>query len=210
MKFVIAIALLLCLWGCLLVGTGIALGLSPETRPAFAKIPLTTKRVEASVKQTTTSGLLRKKEEQKTTTVIVEKKDDNSVEMTVQEERLVNAVNRYRGGRGLAPLKPSPILMSVARYRAKVMHNGNAHCPNGVWPQEACNKAGYRGPVNEDFAKPFYPEEAVWAWGQSYGHAMAMKGYGNVNNRWVHYNYTEIGVGVYGDSNVAIFGRPTP
>lgn len=132
----------------------------------------------------------------------------NEPRLTLDEARLIDAVNHYRRVCGLSPLAPSPTLMTVARQRARVMTNACAHHPGGVWPSQACRKAGYRGPVNEDFAQDFTPERAVWAWKQSYGHAMAMKGWMNINNRWVNQHYADIGVGVYRSRNVAIFGRP--
>ena len=128
--------------------------------------------------------------------------------LTMEEARVIESVNYYRSTCRLAPLKPSPTLMEVARQRVRVMFNHNAHNPGGVWPAQACRKAGYRGPVNEDFAQAFTPEGAVAAWKSSYGHAMAMKGWANINNRWVNQHYTEIGVGYYQSRCVAIFGRP--
>jgi uncharacterized protein YkwD len=124
--------------------------------------------------------------------------------LSSQEQRMVNAVNKYRANHGLKPLKVDPVLMCEARQAAPYF----SHTINGKWCWHRCRQRGFRGWATDDIANGYpNPEDAVRGWATSDGHARQMRGYFKMNGRWQNYNFDRIGVGISGRKYIAIFGR---
>lgn len=138
-----------------------------------------------------------------------------------KEQRLINAVNRYRARFRLAPLKADPVLMRVAHQRAPFVDArrsasspGYNHHACGCWCREHARRDGFPGPATDNLAMGYpTPEEAVNGWAvedhdrDPAGHNFQMRGQAHINGRWVDEGYNRIGVGIVGRNYIAIFGR---
>ena len=137
------------------------------------------------------------------------------------EQRLVNAVNRYRARYKLPPLEVDHTLMGVARERVPYLdarkaagQNGYNHHACGRWSREHARSAGFAGPATDNLAMGHEtPEDAVSGWADEdgdrdpAGHNLQMRGQARINNRWVDERYNRIGVAIRGRNYIAIFGR---
>lgn len=129
---------------------------------------------------------------------------DRGVAMSGTEARVIAAVNKYRDGYGLAPLKADPALMLVGRNAAPYF----SHVINGKWCWTRAHEAGFPGWATDDIAEGYEsPEDAVQGWATSDGHAHQMRGDFNMNGAWRNYHFNRIGVGISGRKYIAVFGR---
>jgi uncharacterized protein YkwD len=138
-------------------------------------------------------------------------------------QRLIDAVNRYRGRYKLPPLQEDPTLMQVARQRVPFVDArrgastpGFNHHACGRWCREHARTAGFSGPATDNLAMGYEtPEGAVDGWANEdrdrnpAGHNYQMRGLAKINGRWVDEKYNRIGVGISGRNYIAIFGRET-
>lgn len=126
-------------------------------------------------------------------------------------ERMIAAINRYRESFGLPALREDPVLMQVAQARAPYYD----HHALGQWSWEHCHRSGFVGPASDNLCQgAATPEEAVLdGWGgedrekNPAGHNYQMRGYMNINGRWVDQRFDSVGVAVAGRNFIAIFGR---
>jgi hypothetical protein len=133
---------------------------------------------------------------------------------TVDEARLVTAINRYRAERALPELSVDQTLMQVARERVAVFDHRH---PRHGWVHQHARRRGFRGFCTDNIARGYPSPESVVGnansgWGcevprKSVGHDMQMKGYAKVNGRWVNYRFNRVGVARHGRNYIAIFGR---
>jgi hypothetical protein len=137
-----------------------------------------------------------------------------SFRTTIDETRMVHAINDYRADRKLPALLVDRTLMRVARQRVDVFD----HChPRYGWVRAHARGNGFSGFCTDNIARGYpTPESAVGdansGWGceirgQTVGHDMQMKGYAKVNGRWVNYRFNRVGVARSGRNYIAIFGR---
>jgi Cysteine-rich secretory protein family len=135
----------------------------------------------------------------------------NGVAASGVNERMIAAINRYREGFGLPPLREDPLLMQVARERAPYYD----HHALGQWSWEHCHRAGFVGPASDNLCQgAATPEEAVLdGWGgedrdkHPAGHNYQMRGLMSINGRWVDQRFDSVGVAISGRNYIAIFGR---
>ncbi len=94
-------------------------------------------------------------------------KDD--VKLSKNETRMVEAINKYRGGHDLPPLTMDPTLMKVAQVRAPYF----THNYQGRWIWDEAKRYGFNGFATDDLSQgDESPEEAVDGWAHSpVGHA---------------------------------------
>jgi uncharacterized protein YkwD len=137
------------------------------------------------------------------------------------EDRLINAVNRYRARFRLPPLKSDPVLMRLARQRAPFVDArrgagtpGYNHQACGRWCRQHAREVGFTGPATDNLAMGYEtPEGAVGGWANEddddapAGHNFQMRGLASINGKWVDEGYNRIGVGIIGRNYIAIFGR---
>ncbi|MCA9664068.1 MAG: CAP domain-containing protein [Myxococcales bacterium] len=101
------------------------------------------------------------------------------LQLTAQEQDLLQAINNARQKLGLSTLTPDPMLMCAARDASKVVPpSGNCgHVgADGSWPHDRAKRCGMADApawkVNEIAAGPNFNDgaDAVWGWSQSSGH----------------------------------------
>lgn len=127
-----------------------------------------------------------------------------NVNLTADEQDLVDAINDARVELGLNTVTPDARLMCAARMHVLDVgatgacgHVGS----DGSWPWDRADYCGYpqgdEWTVNEIAAGPGFVsgEEAVWGWSQSPGHWAGL----------THNQATLIGVGVHQSCYIAVF-----
>lgn len=119
--------------------------------------------------------------------------------LTVAEWDLLNRMNAERSARKLPPVKINKTLQRCARYRNPIMHDGNAHTPNGVSCSASISRAGYKwrgcSEIFDSWADN--PADAIRDWKHSPGHWGAIIG-----------NWKECGVAFKGNNATVIFANP--
>lgn len=125
-------------------------------------------------------------------------------DVLAEEQEVIDHINAYRQGAGLAPLRLNPLLCQVARQHSENMARRGRldHYLDGKGPSQRCADAGYTSYSGENIASgsPSRPEAFFRLWVNSPGHRGNMLG-----------NHTEVGVG-FGATNggghyyTAVFG----
>lgn len=140
--------------------------------------------------------------------------------LTSGETRMVDAINKYRAKYSLPPLAVDPLLTKLARVRAPYY----THTAFGMWSKDHAHKWGFVGPVSDNLCQgATTPEEAVIdGWGgedrndhfalhpkvfRAIGHNYQMRGYMEINNRWIDQHFNRVGVAICGHNYIAVFGR---
>lgn len=128
---------------------------------------------------------------------------DPAVELTADEQDLLDALNAARRDNGLDPVAIDERLLCAARNHANDV-GASGDCghvgSDGSWPwdrAEACGFPQDQWTVNEIAAGPGFTsgDEAVWGWSQSPGHWAAI----------VHPDATTVGVAVRDTCYIADF-----
>ena len=124
------------------------------------------------------------------------------------EQRMLDAINRYRIDRKLWVLAVDPVLQRVARERVGRFD----HHAFGRWSWEQAHSEGFDGPVTDNLAQDDGPEDAVMAWGDerpghTVGHDMQLKGYKKMNGQWINERFDACGVAARGGNYIVVLGR---
>jgi len=131
------------------------------------------------------------------------------IDLTVEEQAVLELTNQERAKEKLPPLKPNPILMKIARAHSQNMAKQEklAHELDGKKPHQRAEDAGYKlGWIGENCAvgsDPYAPKDVVKSWMDSPGHRR------NILDK----RYTEIGIGMAKTSGgdiywTQVFGNP--
>lgn len=124
--------------------------------------------------------------------------------LSATESSMVDAINSYRAGYHLPPLRPDSTLERVARLRVPVFN----HChPRYGWSNEHAHREGFNGPVSDNLAQGYSDgPDSVVGWTHSDGHARQMRGQMRINDCWVDQHFNCVGVARCNGNFIAVFG----
>ena len=133
---------------------------------------------------------------------------EDPLELTAEESELINLINAERAGHGLGPVRPSSVLMQVARAHSQDMIDRDFfdHVnPDGWGPRDRLDNAGYNWMTYGENIGGGYSSAELMSngWMNSSGHRANM----------LNTEFTEIGVGYvaggfYGHYWTALFATP--
>lgn len=137
-----------------------------------------------------------------------EKKPRSDVELSKEEQFVLDRTNEARAKESLSPLKPNKILMQAARnHSSNMARQGRMeHELDGKTPADRASALGYvYQNLGENIASglPLSPEDAIKTWMKSEGHRKNILGK----------EYQEIGIGIARNARgetyyTQVFGRP--